>query len=245
MGLGYLLYSCRTVELCIDGSSDQFRTIFFSDCDEGGDSKIVSLPDSSRCVLTYMIGETAPFPFVGCGFSAKDTTKLIDLSQFAKMTLLFDSTSVDTFTLALNFFAPQFSTLSDAASQVSLVRDVVSNCDSLVFQLSDLGNSNLWERLLFFDATDAELRMEKLAAVTFESHERFLRGDLHRIGVTGVVFTGDKDKAIGKALWLQIYSLLPLLFYLLVRFRRLVARVVRGVVHAVHFLYKGINALRS
>lgn len=223
------------MELNIDGSSKQFKTIFFGDYLEGGDSEIVSLPDSSKCCLTYRIGDTVTYPFVGCGFSVTDTSQLLDLSLYEKMTIALDSNFCDSFTMALNFFTPGVSILDNGASQLPLLRDIVHRGEqTIVFSLSELTNSSFWQRVCLYGKMEkAVLSVEKLAGITFESHEHFLRGDQHKIGVLGITLTKDKAKATRKAFVWFVYSLLPLIVLLLLLHRSRVFRQIKRVVIVV------------
>lgn len=215
LGLAYLLFSCRRVEHFIDGSHQDFKTIYFSDNDRGGDSKIVSIPDSNRCCLTYRIGDTTSFPFVGCGFTVCDSSKVLDLSQYKSMKLLLDSSAVDTFTMSLNFLSAGSSSFGDEQTHLPLMRDIVASGSVIEFPISELNSGSNWQRLSLSELHRSGIfSLQQLATITFESHERFLRGDTHSIGVVGVVLVGDRVAAIKKGCWFFLYSLLPLIVYL-------------------------------
>lgn len=239
LGGVYLFYSSRTVELYIDGASKEFQVIFFGDQDLGGDSRIVSIQDSTHCCMTYRIGDTVPFPFVGCGYAVHDTTSLLDLQKYKSLKLLFDSTLCDTFTLALNFFTSGKSSLDDVTSQEPLVREIVPVGTSLELPLCDIFQSADWTWL--FGPKRDVMNGKALASITFESSERFLRGDAHAIGVRGVVLIGDKEKAVAKAVRYLLLSFIPLLIAMGIRYRRPLVKIVVRLISG----FQKFIALRS
>jgi len=211
----YILYLVTHRDFVFDQSDWKWSYETFSDQVEQGNSMILEQKVFGESYVVYRVGTSYAYPYVGCGYSAKDTSHFVDISKYSKVIFELDS-SCTNLNVSLNYFVSGFSRIDNGSTQQQTMNEIVIQKGITTYEIPirRFTTQQWWYMMNNLTSSDIpELDYKRLCGINFTNHPSMEQGTVGVVAVKRIVFRrGVGFEVVLSLLLLCAWFVVPLLY---------------------------------